>query len=428
MMYENEQQKEIVILVAVDTGAPDSDVESSLDELAELVKTAGAKEAGRLVQKLDGFNPGTYLGKGKIEELKLLISASGATGIVTDDELTPVQMHNLSMELDTKVMDRTMVILDIFALHASTAEGKLQVELAQLNYRLSRLTGKGTSMSRLGGGIGTRGPGEKKLEVDRRAIRSRVAQLRADIRELTEHRKLTRAGREGSMLPIFAIVGYTNAGKSTLLNTLTGAQILAEDMLFATLDTTTRIYEYARETGKQRVLLTDTVGFIRKLPHNLIDAFRSTLEEAGYADYIIHVVDASSADMKVNMKTVYATLDKLGINERKIITVFNKTDKLSGDDLSGLFDNRATKSVRISAKKAIGIDGLTDAIDELLREDRCYVDTVLAYSQMSLLAQIKQTGEIEYEEYVPEGVRIRAFVPKELYGVIEGKDPSHRSG
>ena len=418
-MIEIEEKKETVILVAVDSGTPESDVESSLDELAELVKTAGASVAGRLVQKLDGFNPGTYIGKGKIEELRAMVFATGATGIVTDDELTPVQMHNLSTELDLKVMDRTMVILDIFALHASTAEGKLQVELAQLNYRLSRLTGKGTSMSRLGGGIGTRGPGEKKLEVDRRAIRSRVAQLRSEIRELTEHRKLTRAGREGSMLPVFAIVGYTNAGKSTLLNTLTGAEILAEDMLFATLDTTTRVYEYARATGKQRVLLTDTVGFIRKLPHNLIDAFRSTLEEAGYADYIIHVVDASSADMKVNMKTVYATLDKLGITERKIITVFNKIDKISGDDLSGLFDNRATKSVRLSAKEAIGIDELSNAIDELLRDDRCYVDTVLSYSDMNLLAKIKKTGEIEYEEYVPEGVHIKAFVPRELYGVIK---------
>ena len=418
-MIEIEEKKETVILVAVDSGTPESDVESSLDELAELVKTAGASVSGRLVQKLDGFNPGTYIGKGKIEELRAMVFATGATGIVTDDELTPVQMHNLSTELDIKVMDRTMVILDIFALHASTAEGKLQVELAQLNYRLSRLTGKGASMSRLGGGIGTRGPGEKKLEVDRRAIRSRVAQLRSEIRELTEHRKLTRAGREGSMLPVFAIVGYTNAGKSTLLNTLTGAEILAEDMLFATLDTTTRVYEYARATGKQRVLLTDTVGFIRKLPHNLIDAFRSTLEEAGYADYIIHVVDASSADMKVNMKTVYATLDKLGITERKIITVFNKIDKLSGDDLSGLFDNRATKSVRLSAREAIGIDELSNAIDELLREDRCYVDTVLSYSDMNLLAKIKKTGEIEYEEYVPEGVHIKAFVPRELYGVIE---------
>ncbi|MBR4514196.1 MAG: GTPase HflX [Lachnospiraceae bacterium] len=418
-MIEIEEKKETVILVAVDSGTPESDVESSLDELAELVKTAGASVSGRLVQKLDGFNPGTYIGKGKIEELRAMVFATGATGIVTDDELTPVQMHNLSTELDIKVMDRTMVILDIFALHASTAEGKLQVELAQLNYRLSRLTGKGASMSRLGGGIGTRGPGEKKLEVDRRAIRSRVAQLRSEIREMTEHRKLTRAGREGSMLPVFAIVGYTNAGKSTLLNTLTGAEILAEDMLFATLDTTTRVYEYARATGKQRVLLTDTVGFIRKLPHNLIDAFRSTLEEAGYADYIIHVVDASSADMKVNMKTVYATLDKLGITERKIITVFNKIDKLSGDDLSGLFDNRATKSVRLSAREAIGIDELSNAIDELLREDRCYVDTVLSYSDMNLLAKIKKTGEIEYEEYVPEGVHIKAFVPGELYGVIE---------
>ena len=285
-----------MILVAVRCEDSDTDVEASLDELEELADTAGAIVVGRLIQSLPHVHAGTYIGSGKLYELRQLINETNATGIITDDELTPAQMYNLERELNTKVMDRTMVILDIFASHARTAEGKVQVELAQLQYRLSRLTGKGTSMSRLGGGIGTRGPGEKRLEQDRRVIRNRVAQLRRELKDVVAHRELTRQNREAGPYPVFAIVGYTNVGKSTLLNTLTGADILAEDRLFATLDTTTRLFEYSRNTGKQRVLLTDTVGFIRKLPHHLIDAFRSTLEEAKYADYILHVVDASSPD------------------------------------------------------------------------------------------------------------------------------------
>ena len=434
-MHENKQEIEYVILVAVDTGEDEHrdnpavggdkthvDVEASLDELEELAETAGAVVVGRLVQKLPHFNASTYIGSGKIEELAYLIADRGATGIITDDELSPAQMHNLGQALDTKVMDRTMVILDIFAAHARTAEGKLQVELAQLQYRLSRLTGKGISMSRLGGGIGTRGPGEKKLEQDRRVIRSRVAQLKRELSEVVAHREINRKTREAGNDPVFAIVGYTNVGKSTLLNALTGAEILAEDKLFATLDTTTRAYSFSKENGteKQRVLLTDTVGFIRKLPHNLIDAFRSTLEEAGYADYIIHVVDASSPDRVAEMKVVYETLDMLKIENKKVITLFNKIDKLSNpDDLLGLVDKRASKVLKISAKEKLGLEKIGDIISELLREDRKVVEVVLTYKDMSLLSEIKKHGEIVEEEYLAEGVRVKAFVPDNLYGAIQ---------
>ena len=433
MLHENKEEKEYVILVAVDTDSDDdsiSGVQASLDELEELAETAGAEVVGRMVQKLPSFNSSTYIGSGKIEELAYMILDRGATGIITDDELSPAQMYNLGKALDTKVMDRTMVILDIFAAHARTAEGKLQVELAQLQYRLSRLTGKGISMSRLGGGIGTRGPGEKKLEQDRRVIRNRVAQLRRELTDVVAHRELTRKGRESGNVPVFAIVGYTNVGKSTLLNALTGADILAENKLFATLDTTTRAYEYSRATGKQKVLLTDTVGFIRKLPHNLIDAFRSTLEEVCYADYIIHVVDASSENRRGEMKVVYETLDMLlsgrGSSGRrnddgndnsvkKIITIYNKIDKLTNpDDRLGLLDKRASQVLQVSAKKRIHLEDISEAIDSLLREDREYVETTISYKDMSLLAEIKLRGEILEEKYQEDGVWIKAYIPRQI--------------
>lgn len=433
MLHENKEEKEYVILVAVDTDSDDdsiSGVQASLDELEELAETAGAEVVGRMVQKLPSFNSSTYIGSGKIEELAYMILDRGATGIITDDELSPAQMYNLGKALDTKVMDRTMVILDIFAAHARTAEGKLQVELAQLQYRLSRLTGKGISMSRLGGGIGTRGPGEKKLEQDRRVIRNRVAQLRRELTDVVAHRELTRKGRESGSIPVFAIVGYTNVGKSTLLNALTGADILAENKLFATLDTTTRAYEYSRATGKQKVLLTDTVGFIRKLPHNLIDAFRSTLEEVCYADYIIHVVDASSENRRGEMKVVYETLDMLlsgrGSSGRrnddgndnsvkKIITIYNKIDKITNpDDRLGLLDKRASQVLQVSAKKRIHLEDISEAIDSLLRGDREYVETTISYKDMSLLAEIKSRGEILEEKYQEDGVWIKAYIPRQI--------------
>lgn len=424
-MHENKQEKEYVILIAVDLEDGSTSVESSLDELSELAETAGAEVVGRVVQKLPHFNSATYLGSGKLEFLKCMILDTGATGIIADDELSPAQMNNLSRELDTKVMDRTMVILDIFAAHARTAEGKLQVELAQLEYRLSRLTGKGISMSRLGGGIGTRGPGEKKLEQDRRVIRNRVAQLKRELADVVSHRELTRKKREGGSDPVFAIVGYTNVGKSTLLNALTGAEILAENKLFATLDTTTRVYEF----NKQRFLLTDTVGFIRKLPHNLVNAFRSTLEETCYADYIIHVVDASSPTMAQEMQVVYETLDMLHVDNKKVITLFNKVDKLvSPDDRLGLLDKRAVRTLQISAKEKMSLnqsgekcelDRIGELLADVMREDRKLLEAVLPYSNMNIMSEIKEAGEVLEEEYLEEGVRVKAYVPEDIYGRIK---------
>ena len=317
-----EEIEERVVLVGVSEQEGD-DAEDSIAELAELVHTAGAEVVGTILQKRELIHPGTYVGSGKVAEIAELVAATGATGIVCDDELSPVQLKNLENMLDTKVMDRTLIILDIFAARATTSEGKIQVELAQLKYRLSRLTGLGRSMSRLGGGIGTRGPGEKKLEMDRRLINDRIALLRRELKEIVRHRDITRAKREKNEVPVVAIVGYTNAGKSTLLNHLTDARVLEEDKLFATLDPTTRLLELE---GHQQVLLTDTVGFIRKLPHHLIDAFRSTLEEAKYADYILHVVDASNPQRDKQMHIVYETLEQLGVtSDKKIITLFNKT-------------------------------------------------------------------------------------------------------
>ena len=285
-MIDLEKETERVILVGVSVTDED-DTQKSLEELKDLASTAGADTVGVVIQNREQVHPGTYVGKGKIEEIKDLLWELEATGIICDDELSPAQMKNLQDELDAKVMDRTLVILDIFASRASTSEGKIQVELAQLKYRQSRLTGFGTALSRLGGGIGTRGPGEKKLEMDRRLIKGRIAQLNRELKDVKRHREVTREQRSRNRIPVAAIVGYTNAGKSTLLNTLTGAGILAEDKLFATLDPTTR--ELKLPSG-QEILLTDTVGFIRKLPHHLIEAFRSTLEEARYAD-IIRVAD-----------------------------------------------------------------------------------------------------------------------------------------
>ena len=301
--FKIEEIEEKVILVGVSEQDGD-DAEDSVAELAELVKTAGATVVGTMIQKRELIHPGTYIGSGKVAELKLLVEELGATGIVCDDELSPAQLRNLEDMLDTKVMDRTLIILDIFAARATTSEGKIQVELAQLKYRLSRLTGLGRSMSRLGGGIGTRGPGEKKLEIDRRLIKDRIAQLNRELKEVRQHRDITRAQREKNQMPVAAIVGYTNAGKSTLINTLTNAGVLEEDKLFATLDPTTRVLELS---GRQQILVTDTVGFIRKLPHHLIEAFKSTLEEAKYADYILHVVDASNPQHEKQMLIVYET-------------------------------------------------------------------------------------------------------------------------
>ena len=407
-----EDFKERVILVGVSEQDGD-DAEDSLAELAELVKTAGASVAGTLIQKRELIHPGTYVGTGKVAEIAELLEHTGATGIVCDDELSPAQLKNLETMLNTKVMDRTLIILDIFAARAPTREGKIQVELAQLKYRLSRLTGLGRSMSRLGGGIGNRGPGEKKLEIDRRLINDRIAQLNRELKEVVKDREIARAKRERNAVPVVAIVGYTNAGKSTLLNHLTDAEVLEEDKLFATLDPTTRMLELE---GHQQVLLTDTVGFIRKLPHHLIEAFKSTLEEAKYADYIIHVVDASNPQRDKQMYIVYETLDHLGVKNKKILTLFNKIDIRTDDD--PLQDFRADHVLQISAAENAGLDAVKDVLQEMLREDKIYIERVIPYAQAGVLQLVRNKGELVSEEYVPEGISIRAYVPMEVYGKL----------
>lgn len=411
-MIELKKETERVILVGVSLNDNDH-VEESLDELNELVKTAGAVCVGRLIQKREQIHPGTYIGKGKIEELIDLIWETEATGIVCDDELSPVQMKNLQDVLDVKVMDRTLIILDIFAARASTSEGKIQVELAQLKYRATRLTGFGTAMSRLGGGIGTRGPGEKKLEIDRRLIKNRISQLNRELKEVKRHREVTRDHRNKSHAPVAAIVGYTNAGKSTLLNALTGAEILAEDKLFATLDPTTRALKLP---SGQEVLLTDTVGFIRKLPHHLIEAFRSTLEEAKYADLILHVVDASNPQMDEQMYAVYETLGNLGVADKPIITLFNKQDRLEEDVI--LRDFKAEATLRISAKTGQGLHEFLETIENLLREQKVEIQRTYPYHEAGKIQLIRKYGELLKEVYEEDGIYVHAYVPKELCGKI----------
>lgn len=403
-MYETKENVEKVILVAVSTGN-EEDAMESLDELEELVKTAGAEVVGRIVQNLEHINNATYVGTGKVQEIKDLIWETDAAAIICDDELSPAQYKNLEDELNVKVMDRTLVILDIFAGRARTAEGKIQVELAQLRYRSTRLIGM-RNLSRQGGGIGTRGPGEKKLEVDRRLIRNRISQLREQVRDMESHRQVTRAKRQENPVPVVAIVGYTNAGKSTLLNTLTDASVLEEDKLFATLDPTTRNYKLP---DGQEILLTDTVGFIRKLPHHLIDAFRSTLEEAKYSDIIIHVVDASNPSMDKNIHAVYETLENLDVKDKIIITVFNKQDKLIEKPI--LRDFKADYVVNAAIKKGIGIDEINEAVEKALTSMRVMVEKVFDYADAGKIGLIRKYGQLINEEYKEDGIYVKAYVP-----------------
>lgn len=414
-LYELKEEQERVILVGVQTREGD-DTQDSLDELKDLVKTAGAEAVGMMIQSREAIHPGYYVGTGKLEEIRMMAAAYDATGIVCDDELTPSQMNNLERELELKIMDRTMVILDIFAARARTSEGKIQVELAQLRYRASRLTGLGTSMSRLGGGIGTRGPGEKKLEMDRRLIKVRISQLKKDLEQVKRHRELLREGRSRENIMTAAIVGYTNAGKSTLLNTLTDADVLEEDKLFATLDPTTRVLELP---GKQRLYLTDTVGFIRKLPHHLIEAFKSTLEEAKYADFIIHVVDASNPQRDEQMYVVYETLKELGVQDKKVITLFNKQDKVTEPEV--LRDFRADYVLKTAVKTGQGLEELKEVLEKVITEDQIYLERVLGYQEAGQVQMIRKYGQLLSEEYTPEGIEIKARVPRTIYGKIGGK-------
>ena len=403
-MFENKDLEERVILFCVDLDNGE-DVEVNLDELEELVKTAGATVVGRLVQKKDGVDKATYIGSGKTLELKEMVVELDATGVVCDDELSPMQLKNLEEIVDTKIMDRTMVILDIFAGRATTREGKIQVELAQLKYRSSRLIGMRSSLSRLGGGIGTRGPGEKKLEIDRRIIRDRISQLQRELEDVKNHRDVMRKQRMAGDLPIVSIVGYTNAGKSTLLNHLTDAGVLEEDKLFATLDPTSRNLKLL---NGQEIIITDTVGFIRKLPHHLINAFRSTLEEAKYADIILHVVDVSNPQADNHIITVYETLDSLGVENKIIITAFNKIDKVQ--ELPIIKDFKADAIVNIAAKKEIGFDKLMETLADEINKCRKYVEKLISYNDAGIINKIRKSGTLLSEEYREDGIFIKAYV------------------
>lgn len=405
---------ERVILIGVSSSG-ESDIDKSLDELAELVRTAGGQDVGRMVQVRDSLQPGTYFGSGKLEELAEMTEALDATGVVCDDELTPAQLRNMEQALRIKIMDRTLVILDIFASRASTAEGKIQVELAQLKYRLTRLVGLRDSLSRLGGGIGTRGPGEKKLEMDRRLIKNRIASLNRELKEVKRHRAVTRQQRERSGIPVAAIVGYTNAGKSTLLNFLTGAETLSEDKLFATLDPTTRVMQLP---SGQQLLLTDTVGFIRKLPHHLVDAFRSTLEEARYADLVIHVVDQSNPDFEMQMRVVYDTLKELGVEKKPVLTLFNKADAVQEKRI--LRDFSAQKTLSVSARTGEGAEELKASLEDILRGNRRLLERIFPYEEAGLIQYVRRYGELLQEKYEETGIYIKAYVPAEWYDKVAG--------
>ena len=415
MVYENEEYIEKFILVAVDLGK--EDVDDSLDELEELTNTCGGEVVCRVIQPRESIHPGTYIGKGKIEELKEMIALYGADGIIADDELSPAQYKNLEDALDCKVMDRTLIILDIFAGRARTKEGKIQVELAQLKYRSSRLVGmrnlsrQGGSAAGVGGGvgIGSRGPGEKKLEIDRRIIRDRISQLKKEVDEIKEHREVTRKNREKQGMVIGAIVGYTNAGKSTLLNTITDAEVLEEDKLFATLDPTTRVHKLS---DGQQLLLTDTVGFIRKLPHHLIDAFRSTLEEALYSDIIIHVVDVANPVFEKHIEAVYDTLDDLGVKDKPIITIFNKIDKLTGE--VKMVDTRADHIIKTSIKQGVGLDELDSVLAHILKESKQFISTVLEYKDAGKVNIIREHGTLITEDYRDDGIYVEGYLPKHI--------------
>ena len=411
-MYNMDDIRERVILVGVDTEGGET-AERSLDELAELAATAGAEVTGRLIQTRECVHPATYIGRGKLIELKELLWETEATGIICDDELSSTQLGNLEEELDCKVLDRTLLILDIFAARAVSGEGKIQVELAQLRYRASRLSGLGRSLSRLGGGIGTRGPGEKKLEMDRRLIRERISRLKKELADVERHRELLRSQRNQSGMKVAALVGYTSAGKSSIENALTNAGILEDAMLFSTLDTTTRALQL---DGTQEILLTDTVGFIRKLPHHLIEAFKSTLEEAKYADIIIHVVDVSNPRMDEQMYVVYDTLRQMGSEGKPVITLFNKQDRLEKEESHK--DFQADYSIATSAKTGQGLDKLKAALLEIIRRDQIYVERLYPFADAGKIQMIRSKGQLLSEEYLPEGIQIKAYVPQDVYGKL----------
>ena len=403
-MTITETQPTRTLLVEADTG--DYDAEASLDELFELAESAGAEPVASITQKLQHIDPATCVGSGKLEEIKDYCDAEDIDLIIFDLELSPVQIRNIETATDVRVIDRTMLILDIFALRARSREGKIQVELAQLKYMMPRLTGKGIEMSRLGGGIGTRGPGESKLETDRRHIKRKMETLKEQLRDVEEHRRQLRSRRSKDNVITVAIVGYTNAGKSTLMNTLTDAGVLSEDKLFATLDPTSRALKLPCGVS---VMLIDTVGLVRRLPHHLVEAFKSTLEEAAQADIILNVCDASSEESRLHLEVTRDLLASLSSLDKPIIPVLNKCDLLT-DNMSGI-----SGAVHISAKYGTGIDELLQAIEENLPKMLKRVKLLLPFDKAGIAAKLRQTAVLHNEEYTAEGVEVEVTLDEIQY-------------
>lgn len=409
-MISNEEKITQAVLVSVDTG--DYDAEASLVELKELVKSAGAEPVFTVTQNLKRPETGTYVGTGKLQEIVDICKQQEIDLLVFDCELSPTQIRNIETETDTRTIDRTMLILDIFALRARSKEGKLQVELAQLKYLMPRLTGKGVAMSRLGGGIGTRGPGETKLETDRRHISRRMETLKAELAEVEQHRSMLRKRREKDGVITCAIVGYTNAGKSTLMNYLTDAGVLAQDKLFATLDPTSRALKLPSGVT---VMMIDTVGLVRRLPHHLVEAFRSTLEEAALSDIILNVCDASSDEARVHMQVTTDLLNSLGCGDTPIITVLNKCDLLREES----FPQEMGSYVKISAKNGTGIDDLLKAVDDNLPVRVKRVSLLIPFADAGLVAEIRKNATLISEDYVAEGIKVEAILDEKLYSKAE---------
>ena len=418
-MNVNEERKEKVLLLGVHTGRADyikDTTDESMRELAELAETAGAEVVGECVQNKADIESATYMGEGKLIEIKSAIDELDADTVIFDDELSPIQIRNISDILDVKVIDRSMLILDIFAMRAKSGEGKLQVELAQLKYRLPRLRGFGSEMSRTGAGIGTRGPGETKLESDKRHIRRRISALEEELKELEKHRNLLRSRRCKDGVITAALVGYTNAGKSTLLNTMTNACVFAEDKLFATLDPTSR--GFVLEDNRQ-ILLVDTVGFIRKLPHHLIEAFKSTLEEAVVADLLIHVIDASNASRSEQIKVADDVLKDIGAFDKPKIAVFNKCDKLDSLGFVPPILEGYDRCVNIAAKSGKNIDELIKAVSELAPGTKQKIRILIPYSDAGLLNELHTNQKVISEEYVPEGIKTELLADEAAFKKLQ---------
>ncbi len=410
-LFENEEKQQRVLLVCVDTG--DYDAQASLDELWELTESAGAIPIATLTQKKDKPETATYVGSGRLEEITSFCENQDIDLLIFDCELTPTQIRNIEQATNVRTIDRTMLILDIFALRAKSREGKLQVELAQLNYMLPRLTGKGVELSRLGGGIGTRGPGETKLETDKRHIRRRMETLKEQLKEVETHRQMLKKRRQKDGIITVAIVGYTNAGKSTLMNCLTDAGVLAEDKLFATLDPTSRALKLPNGVS---VMLIDTVGLVRRLPHHLVEAFKSTLEEAVFADIILNVCDASSEEAFLHLEVTRDLLKSLGCENTAIIPVLNKWDKV---DVNNGTIPMVSHAVRISAKNGTGIDRLLQSIEENLPVQIRNVSLLIPFAKGGLVAEIRTKATLLSEEYVAQGIKVNALIKPDMYARLK---------